>query len=122
MSCVRIRCASRELSIISEISHVMFSPTPPLQPGGNEHEELTHSDHSGFSSGSGYLGTVQHIVHAKSPGTTLAAHRLALRQRRQPAANAGPVYDGGQPFTQGRVRRLTQSQPKRNRNGAYVER
>ena len=58
-------------------------------------KNLLQSDRSGFSSGSGYLGAVQHVVHANAAGTTLAAHRLALRQWWQSGSVEVKVSGGG---------------------------
>jgi hypothetical protein len=57
----------------------MFSPTLPLQRGGNHHEKLIHSNRSAFRSDSECVGAVQHVVHEKSTGATLAPDRLAIR-------------------------------------------
>jgi hypothetical protein len=56
------------------VSRVMFSATLPLQRGGNKHEKLIHSYRSHFSSGGECVGAVQHVVHAKPAGATLATN------------------------------------------------
>lgn len=58
----------------SDYFHVMFSPTWPLQRGGNDHEKTIHSYRTDVRSGSECVGAVQFVVYAKPAGATLAAH------------------------------------------------